>query len=40
MVDEDEFIAILESLDMPLYYIMYDVSMTQFVYSDRYLSED
>ena len=26
--NEDEFIAILESLDIPLYFILYDVSYT------------
>lgn len=39
VVDNEEYIAILESLDMPLYFILYDVSYSQFVYSERYFSE-
>jgi len=36
MVNKEEYIAILESLDMPLYFILYDVSYSQYVYSERY----
>jgi hypothetical protein len=36
---KEEFVAILESLDIPLYFILYDVSYTQFVFSERYFSE-
>ena len=37
VVDDSEFIAIMESFDMPLYFILYDVSYSQFVYSERAL---
>lgn len=37
--EKDEFVAILESLDIPLYFILYDVSYSQFVFSERYFSE-
>ena len=36
MVDDTEYIAIMESFDMPLYFILYDVSYAQYVYSERY----
>jgi hypothetical protein len=36
IVDDNEYIAIMESFDMPLYFILYDVSYAQFVYSERY----
>ncbi len=36
MVDDTEYIAIMESFDMPLYFILYDVSYAQFVYSERF----
>ena len=36
VVDDTEYIAIMESFDMPLYFILYDVSYAQFVYSERY----
>jgi hypothetical protein len=35
MVDQSEYVAIMESFDMPLYFILYDVSYSQFVYSER-----
>jgi hypothetical protein len=35
IVDDTEYIAIMESFDMPLYFILYDVSYSQFVYSER-----
>ena len=38
IVDTNEYIAIMESLDVPLYFILYDVSYTQFVYSERALT--
>ena len=38
IVDNTEYIAILESFDVPLYFILYDVSYTQFVYSERALT--
>lgn len=36
VIDDNEYIAIMESFDMPLYFILYDVSYTQFVYSERF----
>ena len=38
IVDTTEYIAILESFDVPLYFILYDVSYSQFVYSERALT--
>jgi hypothetical protein len=37
--EDTEYIAILESLDIPLYAILYDISYTQFVYSERLFSD-
>ena len=37
-MDTTEYIAILESFDVPLYFILYDVSYSQFVYSERALT--
>ena len=37
-MDNTEYIAIMESLDVPLYFIFYDVSYSQFVYSERALT--
>ena len=36
VVDNDEYIAMMESFDMPLYFIFYDITYTQFVFSERY----
>jgi hypothetical protein len=35
IVDDSEFIAMMESFDMPLYFILYDISYVQYVYSER-----
>ena len=35
LVDQTEYVAIMESFDMPLYFILYDVTYSQFVYSER-----
>jgi hypothetical protein len=37
--DEYEYVAILESMDIPLYAFSYDLSYTQYVYSERIFSE-
>lgn len=33
-VDKDEFVAIAEGIDVPLYIFTYNIEMTQFVYTD------
>lgn len=32
--DQDEFIAIAEGIDLPIYIFTYNLEMTQFVYTD------
>lgn len=38
-LDDTEYVAILESMDIPLYAFSYDLSYTQYVYSDRIFSD-
>ena len=38
--DKDEFVAIAEGKDIPLYIFTYNIEMTQFVYSDLLKSSD
>lgn len=37
IVSQDEFIAILESPDFPLYFITYDIHMNQFAHANSVL---
>jgi hypothetical protein len=38
-IEKDEFVAIAEGIDIPLYIFTYNIEMTQFVYTDL-LSSD
>jgi len=38
-LDHSEYVAILESMDIPLYAFSYDLSYTQYVFSERIFSE-
>ena len=40
IVDEEEYIAILESTNFPLYFITYEIDYTQFVYSNPISNPD
>jgi hypothetical protein len=39
-IDKDEFVAIAEGIDIPLYIFTYNIEMTQFVYTDLLTNPD
>jgi hypothetical protein len=39
-VDKDEFVAIAEGIDIPLYIFTYNIEMTQFVYTNLLTSSN
>jgi hypothetical protein len=38
--DRDEFIAIAEGKDVPIYFFTYNIEMTQFIYTNLITSKD
>jgi hypothetical protein len=38
--DKDEFIAIAEGKDVPIYFFTYNLEMTQFIYTDLISNQD
>jgi hypothetical protein len=39
-IDKDEFIAIAEGINIPLYIFTYNIEMTQFIYTDLLSNPD